>query len=405
MDVLEHAALAPASEADLADALRDLGSAPVEISGNWTKKGLGRPVDAAHRIALNGLTGIQLYEPEELVMTVRAGTPVAEVEAELAAHGQMLAFEPLDLGPLDGQAAHSGTIGGMIACNLSGPRRIKAGAARDHLLGFRAVTADGAAFKAGGRVVKNVTGFDIPKLMAGSFGTLAALTEVTLKVLPQPQVEHTLVVGDLDPSAASTLMTAAMGLPVEVSAACHLWPEATRAWSWHGAATLIRLEGPAESVAARRPLLEAFCASSGPLQWLEGLDSRDIWGEIRQALPLARSGDRPPILRASIAPADLPAYCALAGLGPEAWAFADWAGGLVWHCAVEADLAEVLARARAAVARLGGHVTIIKARADLRRQLAPFQPPSPPEAMLERRLKDQFDPKHRLNPGRLRPDF
>src|SRR5512142_2001127 len=194
----------------------------LEVSGQGTKRAIGRPSQTDLTLDLSGLTGLTLYEPAELVLSARAGTPLAEIEAELEMHNQQLAFEPIDYGPLLGGEAGAGSIGGVIAANLSGPRRIKAGAARDHFLGVTAVTGRGDTIKSGGRVVKNVTGYDLCKLFAGSWGTLAAMTDVTLKVLPKPETEATVLVSGLIDAQACAAMLAAMGSPFDVSAAAHL---------------------------------------------------------------------------------------------------------------------------------------------------------------------------------------
>jgi glycolate oxidase FAD binding subunit len=228
--------------------------APLEVVSHGSKRGLGRPVRAANGIDVSGLTGITLYEPEELVLSARAGTPLAEIEAALEAKRQQLAFEPADLGPLFGAAAGRGSIGGMLACNLSGPRRIKAGAARDHFLGVQAVSGRGEAFKSGGRVVKNVTGYDLCKLLAGSYGTLAVLTEVTVKVMPAPEKTRTVLLYGLDDNRALDAMVRALQSAHEVSAVAHL-PASLAARSQvsyvaaaAAAVTAIRVEGPGPSV-------------------------------------------------------------------------------------------------------------------------------------------------------------
>ena len=194
----------------------------LEIVGHGTKRALGRPAQVDATLDLSGLTGVTLYEPEELVLSARAGTPLAEIEDLLAAKAQQLAFEPMDYGPLLGGQPRQATIGGVLAANLSGPRRIKAGAARDHFLGFTAVSGRGETFKSGGRVVKNVTGYDLCKLMAGSWGTLAAMTDVTVKTLPRPETEATVLVLGLEPARAADAMAAAMGSSGDVSGAAHL---------------------------------------------------------------------------------------------------------------------------------------------------------------------------------------
>ena len=197
-------------------------NAPLEILGAGTKRGIGRPVQAAHTLDLSHLTGVTLYEPEELVLTAKAGTPLAEIEKMLAERNQQFAFEPIDYGPLLGQAPGRATIGGVLAANLSGPRRLKAGAARDHILGIQAVSGRGEAFKSGGRVVKNVTGYDLSKLMAGSWGTLAVVTDLTFKVLPAAETETTLALRGLADEDAVEAMALAMGSSAEVSGAAHL---------------------------------------------------------------------------------------------------------------------------------------------------------------------------------------
>src|SRR5690242_11526942 len=194
---------------------------PVEIVGGGSKRALGRPVQAAHTLDLSRLSGIRDYAPSELVLTAGAATPLAEIELALDDAGQMLAFEPPRWHALLGGEG-APTLGGVLACNLAGPRRLKAGAARDHFLGFRAVSGRGESFKAGGKVVKNVTGYDLCKLMAGSYGTLAALEEVTVKVLPRPETAATVLFAGLDPAAAVRLMSAALGSPHEISGAAYL---------------------------------------------------------------------------------------------------------------------------------------------------------------------------------------
>src|SRR5215204_4341546 len=216
--------LKPRDAKDVEDALQwALGEGKaLEIVGQGSKRAIGRPAQTDLTLDLSGLSGVTLYEPEELVLSARAGTPLAEIEALIAAKGQMLAFDPMDYGPLLGGPSGRATIGGVLAANLSGPRRLKAGAARDHFLGFSAVSGRGEIFKSGGRVVKNVTGYDLCKILAGSFGTLAAMTKVTIKVLPRPETEATMLVLGLDDARANQAMSAAMASSCDVSAAAHL---------------------------------------------------------------------------------------------------------------------------------------------------------------------------------------
>lgn len=394
-----------------ADQLRDAiawacaESAALEIVGAGTKRGLGRPVAAKAALDVSGLSGIASYEPEELVLTAAAGTLLADVEAALAERRQQLAFEPPDFGPLFGGAPGRQTLGGVVAANLSGPRRIKAGAARDHFLGFHAVSGRGEAFKAGGKVVKNVTGYDLSKLMAGSYGTLVALSEITIKVLPAPETERTLVLGGLDDADGVAALTTALGGTHEVAGAAHLpgWAAASssvpRVVELGGAATAIRVEGFAPSVAYRADALTAELSRFGAAIALEADESAALWREIRDAAPLVA---RPEALvwRASVAPTDGPKLAAAVRDAAQAEMFYDWGGGLVWLALDPGEDAKADV-VRAAVAALGGHATLFRAPEPLRRETDVFQPQSPALAGLTARVKRGYDPRGILNPGRM----
>jgi glycolate oxidase FAD binding subunit len=269
------------------------------VLGRGSKRALGRPVQASRNLDLSALTGITLYEAEELVLSARAGTPLAEIEAVLAEKHQQLAFEPGDLGPLFGAAAGRGSIGGMLACNLAGSRRIKAGAARDHFLGATAVSGRGEAFKAGGRVVKNVTGYDLCKLLAGSHGTLALMTDVTVKVMPAPEKTRTVLLLGLDDPGARAAMTRALQSSHEVSGAAHL-PAAIAARSAvsyvaraGGAVTVLRVEGPGPSVDYRCAALREDLADLAESEELHSMNSAALWRELRDVAPFAGQPERP----------------------------------------------------------------------------------------------------------------
>src|SRR5580704_1772967 len=379
----------------------------LEILGHGSKRSIGRPPQADVALDLSALSGVTLYEPEELVLSAKAGTPLAEIEALLAGKGQRLAFEPMDCGPLLGSAIGRATIGGTIAANLCGPRRLTAGAARDHLLGFAAVSGRGETFKSGGRVVKNVTGYDLCKLMAGSWGTLAALTEVTLKTLPKPETEATVLMSGLDDAAAVGAMTTAMGSTCEVSGAAHL-PAATAARFPMGAAvaagcalTALRLEGVAPSVAHRRAALQALLRPHGETALVDDMVSRRLWVAIRDAAPFAasRSGADQPLWRVSTLPAKGHELAARVTGATEAHVLYDWAGGLLWIAVPAADAAAGLVRS--AVKAAGGHATLVRAPAALRAALDVFEPQDAGLAALTKRVKASFDPKGVLNPGRM----
>jgi glycolate oxidase FAD binding subunit len=398
--------LKPHDAREVEDALRwalDGGKA-LEIIGAGSKRAIGRPSQTDLTLDLSGLKGVTLYEPEELVLSARAGTPIAEIEALVASKGQMLAFEPMDCGPvLDGPAGQ-GTIGGVLASNLSGPRRIKAGAARDHFLGFSAVTGRGETIKSGGRVVKNVTGYDLCKLMAGSWGTLAALTEVTIKTLPKAETEETLLVLGLNDEAAIAAMTAAMGSPCDVSGATHL-PAAvaqrTPGHSHRTALTAFRLEGFAPSVIHRKIGLEQVIRRFGELDLLAETASRTFWQCLRHCCPFAATGAAErPLWRISTTPSKGAGVAAAVVRQAGAQVFYDWAGGLVWVETLPSSDAGAAVVHRA-VAAAGGHATLIRAPTAVRAAVDVFTPQDGGLAALTRRVKESFDPKGVLNPGRI----
>jgi glycolate oxidase FAD binding subunit len=400
-------ALQPRTESEVREMIADALAArtPLEIRGAGTKRALGPPMNGARVLDLTALNGIPLYEPDELILRALPGTPLREVEARLTQHGQMLAFEPPDYGALLGTAPGAQTIGGVIACNLSGPRRLKAGAARDHFLGFRAVSGRGEVFKSGGRVVKNVTGYDLCKLMAGSCGTLAALTETTMKVLPAPEKMRTVLVCGLDDARAIEAMAAALGGPHEVSAAAHL-PQRIAATSQiayvagaRAPVTALRVEGFAASAEARCHELRDAMARFGPVEELHSMNARTFWrevGDVAAFAPDALGGNRA-IWRASVPPASGAAVAAGVMGSHDTLALYDWGGGLVWLAV--AGAADGGASAVRAAVRGIGHATLVRA---LPGMTAPrFEPEPPPLAALSARIKDAFDPERILNPGRL----
>ncbi len=373
----------------------------LEVVGRGSKRALGRPSQSDLTLDISALSGVTLYEPEELVLSAKAATPLAEIEALVDGKNQQLAFEPMDLGPLLGGEV-GGTIGGALAAGLAGPRRIKAGSARDHFLGFSAVSGRGEIFKSGGRVVKNVTGYDLCKLLAGSFGTLAAMTDVTVKVLPKPETEETLLLSGLDDARAVQAMTAAMASSCDVSGAAHLPAHVALRFSGIGGSstTAFRLEGVVPSVRHRRDALAALLKPYGAVVSLEEKASRALWPEIRDVRPFAAagpSGDRP-VWRVSLPPARGFEIAAL--IEPSAQMFYDWAGGLIWIAPLPGGDAGA-AMVRKAVVALGGHATLVRAPAAVRAAVDVFEPQLAPVAALTKRVKESFDPKGVLNPGRM----
>jgi glycolate oxidase FAD binding subunit len=375
---------------------------PLELVAGGTKRGLGRPLQLAHTLDLSRLSGIRDYAPSELILTAGAATPLAEIEAALAEAQQMLAFEPPDWGALHGltnDEAARRTLGGVLACNLSGPRRIRAGAARDHFLGFRAVNGRGEVFKAGGKVVKNVTGYDLPKLMAGSYGTLAALEEVTIKVLPRPEQALTVVLTGLAPAVAARRLNEALASPHEVSGAAYLPAELAGG----SALTLLRLDGPTPSVAFRRDRLSAEIGAECPTAVLESEASAALWREIRDGGPLTGLGERT-LWRISVAPARGAEIAETIARSLDASWYLDWGGGLVWAAVVDAEdggAAAIRTAIRGADGSSSGHATLIRGTQGLRAAVAVFEPQPAPLAALTVRIKESFDPRRIFNPGRM----
>jgi glycolate oxidase FAD binding subunit len=378
----------------------------LELIGRGSKRVIGRAAQWDATLDLSGLSGVTLYEPEELVLSAKAGTPLVAIEELVAANRQELAFEPMDYGPILGGEAGAGTIGGAIAANLSGPRRIKAGAARDHFLGVNAVSGRGEIFKSGGRVVKNVTGYDLCKLLAGSWGTLAAMTDVTIKTLPKAETEATLLVLNLDEVTARKVMAAAMGSYADVSAAAHL-PGAVagriaETASAGAAATAFRLEGVAPSVTERKAVLEKLLSPFGSLGTLDDAQSRAFWRAVRDVMPFAADGPagKRDLWRISTAPTKGADIGRALVDEMDAEVLYDWAGGLIWAALPPTDDANA-PLLRAAVIAAGGHATLIRAPAAVRAAVEVFTPEPPPLAALTARVRKGFDPQGVLNAGRM----
>lgn len=390
--------IAVTTEEELIDAVRAARASArtLEIVGAGTKRNYGRPLETADVLDLSGFSGIAMYEPEELVMTARAGTPLTEIEAALAPKYQRLGFDPADWGPLFGTPANAATIAGALSADISGSARMRFGAARDHLLGFRAVSGFGEAYKAGGRVVKNVTGFDLPKLMCGAMGTLGPMSEVTLRLVPRAPLVASLAAKDMTPEQGLALIRRVWASPLEATGLAFVPAVAASSFEALGAigagAALMRVEGtPAalkEKVSSLRSMIErheiaeiadddAVFARIGSGAAFAGHDA-DVW---RMAVPPA----------SSVAVAD-----ALTGT---LW-FADWAGSLFWIGVSETNEAAV-AKLRHIAWRAGGHTTLMRANPAARATLAVFPPEDEAHAQLTRSVKAAFDPLGLFNPGRM----
>ncbi len=396
--------LTPTTEAALADAITDAFDAgePVRICGQDSKAAMMRPVQAARSLSTAALSGISLYSPNELIFSAGAGTPMTVIEAALAEKDQHLIAEVPDFSALLG-ATTPQTIGGVVATNLSGPRRVAWGATRDHVMGVRAVNGMGETIRSGGRVLKNVTGLDLCKLLTGSHGTLAVMSEVTIKVLPAPERRATLAIRGLSPERAVAALSAALGSPYAVSGAAYL-PQSASArvpmLSWiGGSVALMRIEDFAPSVAYRSDKLRADLAEYGAAEILDDGASRALWASVRDATPLAVQ-PQDAVWRISVRPSAGPRVVAALEAAFGAQYFMDWGGGLVWiagPATSEAHDAVVDAAKREA-----GTWMLLRAPDALRTACDIIPPEAPALARIGLRVKQAFDPKSILNPGRMR---
>jgi glycolate oxidase FAD binding subunit len=385
------------------------GEQPLEIIGHGSKRRIGQPMATNAVLDVSALNAVMSYEPNELIITVQAGAPLADVMSLIDSKNQQFAFEPVDTAALLG-TTDRGTVGGMIGAGLAGPRRIKAGGVRDHLLGAHAVSGFGDSFKTGGKVVKNVTGYDLCKLLAGSWGTLAVMTEVTLKVMPRPESERTLVLRGLDDLAANRAMTAALGSPFDVSGAAHLPVPALRAEpgglgqpdATGAAVTLLRLEGTAASAAHRAAALGKLLASFGAAATVEDAASAAAWSSVRDVQPFAADGPlgTSVVWRIVCPPASGGALGEALARETGGAVFYDWGGGLLW-AALPPKTDGWAALLRRRVEAIGGHATLLRASDEVRQKVDVFHPQAGGVAALGERVRASFDPKTILNRGRL----
>jgi glycolate oxidase FAD binding subunit len=379
----------PRDPADIREAVASAAASgrKLEIVGGGGKRRFGNPNREAETLLMTGLDRVIDYDPAELVLTVEPGVRLADLETLLSERNQMLAFEPWDTACALGGEIGSSTIGGVVGAGIAGSRRISAGGVRDHLLGFLAINGRGEAFKAGGKVVKNVTGYDLPKLMAGSWGRLAALTELTLKVLPRPPIARTLVLRGLTNEAAVDAMTRAMASQAEVAAASHL-PA--------GALTAIRIEGFGPSVDAREKMLRRVLEDIGSIDVLDIEEASEHWAAIRSGAALD-AASRPVLWRISAPPSHggrlVAGVAALDGV-----ALLDWAGGLCW---ARTPLGTSAQAVRQAAEEAGGHATLVDAPDDIRASMPALHPEPAALAALSRRVREAFDPAGVFETGRF----
>lgn len=400
--------LRPLDERELAHVLSESARLrrTLDVQGLGSKRRYGRPVETAALLTMRNFRGLTMYEPAEMVVSVRAGTPVGVLEAELAKHNQQLAFEPIDPGPALGEATGQHTIGGVIATNLSGARRVASGAARDHVLGIRGINGRGELFKGGGRVMKNVTGYDLCRMLAGSWGTLAVLTELTLKTAPRAEETRTLLLFGQPDEIGVEVLCAAMGTPYEVTGAIHLQAGfAGRLRSSAGrqgsAITALRIENFSPSIAYRAGKLRQIFSPYGAMEELAHKESLIFWDELRQLSFLQKSTE--PVWRISTSPKMGPRVVQAISGYMECRAAYDWSGGLVFievPASADAGAADI----RRVIATRGGHATLMRAEVSVRSVVEVFQPLEAGVRRLSDGIKRMFDPMNILNPGRLYAD-
>ncbi|WIG52170.1 MAG: Glycolate dehydrogenase, FAD-binding subunit GlcE [Afipia sp.] len=387
--------LKPRDEKSLSESIKMAAMAgmPLIVSGTGSKSGIGRPNEDATTLTTQRMQGVSIYEPTELVMGALPGTLLSAINETLAAQGQMLPFEPMDYQPLLG-GGRGPTIGGIVAGNISGPRRIMAGACRDSLIGVRLVNGRGDIVKSGGRVMKNVTGLDLVKLNCGAWGTLGVFSEVIFKVLPKPECASSLVLRGLSDATAIAALTTALGSPFSVSAAAHLPKEVVPE-----PLTVVRIEGFAPSVAYGCGQIAKLWRPYGKADLLEGQASADTWTDVRDARWLADPAESA-IWRLSLAPSKAPGIVTCIKRALDVRHFYDWGGGLVW-LAVNASEDAGSMVIRDAMRGSRGHATLLRASRTVRSKVEIFEPLPPSLAELTRRIKLAFDPDRILNFGRM----
>jgi glycolate oxidase FAD binding subunit len=356
---------------------------PFEIVAGGTRRAVGKPVGALPLLDVSGLTGIVKYEPEELILTAAPSTPLTEINAVLATKGQRLGFDPADWSRLLGSNGVA-TLAGAASCDASGSGRLRHGAARDSLLGFQAVNGLGEMFRGGSKVVKNVTGFDLPKLICGAYGTLSVLTEVTFRVYPRPQFFAVLCLSDVTPETGFAALRKIAHSALEPAGLAYL-PGSMMPQAGQGAA-LIKLEG------AAKPLEEKIAMAHGLLGNAVTRIEGDLFGAIGCGEKFADlPGD---VWRVMIAPSDAPRVAK--ELNVQHW-LGNWAGGLIWLAAPPSDAARI----RAIAAAVKGQAMLLRASAESRARYGLYAPQPKALADLSRAVKAAFDPLSLFNPGRL----
>jgi len=396
--------LRPTSEEDIANIVKHCykKNIPLEISGLGSKKKIGRNFQSQKTLELSDYSGIIKYEPEELYIKVKSGTPIKEIKNELDKKNQQLAFEPTDFGSVFEGTNNEGSIGGVLSCNFSGPRRFKVGSARDHILGFKGVNGKGEIIKSGGTVVKNVTGYDLCKLITGSFGTLSIFTEISVKVLPKADLTKTLVIENPHLKKGLEYLNTALGSSTDPSGGV-FYPDYFRSHfifndlTTEGPITAIRIEGSKLSVDERiNQLLKEFNIRSKEVSILDPTQSNIFWENTRCLKVFTN-------LKSNLIKVTVPAsetFNLINKFKPyDVKYFIDWGGNLIWLQIDELDLNK-LEEIRSLVKNVGGYLTIIKVEDSLKASIDIFTIDDVKYKISEK-IKKSFDPKRILNPGKM----
>ena len=394
----------PSSENEVVDFIKNSHSlqTPIEISGNNSKP-IGRLIQCSKSLQFKNFSGIVEYLPEELYIKVKSGTSLAFIEAELDKKNQELAFEPSDMGFLYSGKSNKGSVGGAVACNLSGSRRFRAGALRDHILGFCGVNGKGEIIKSGGTVVKNVTGYDVSKLITGSYGTLVALTEIVLKVQPKNEESQTLLINNINLKMALNVFSKAMHTSVEISGACFYPAKISKFFKLNDldtttSITAIRLEGPKISVIERvNTLKKLFSEYKTTISVLENYQSRIFW---QNTTDLQFFNNSKNVVVKIVLPPLNTDQLMNKFENEELKYVVDWAGNLIWVELPEND-SVLLKHLRTEILKLSGHMTIIKAPNHVRIREDFLTTVDENIKVLSLKIKESFDPKKILNPGKM----
>ena len=383
---------------------------PVELVGSGSKKKIGKPLQCAKILNLSKLDGIIEYLPEELYIKVKANTPIKKIEEELKKNKQQLAFEPIDFGYFLNDKSDYGTAAGQVACNISGPRRFKVGSVRDHVLGFRGVNGKGEIIKSGGVVVKNVTGYDLSKLICGSYGTLVVLTEITFKVLPAPEESKTLIIHSQKIESAIELLDKAISSSNDISGAIFLPKEPEvrgcvmnientfklNDLKYEGSFTAIRIEGSKNSIDQRiKNLIKELQIINLNISILEVYQSEIFWNKVKSLEFFYSSKNS--ILRIVIPPSEC--VNLVYQFSNKFKYYIDWGGALMWLEAFELS-EEMFESIRRKVVKIGGYVTMIK-NSDYLPYVEEVFTINRDRFNISQNIKKSFDPKRILNPGKM----